>query len=310
MSHWTAKDIPNLEGKTVLVTGANSGLGYWSSYYLAKQGAHVLMACRNQKKADTAKSQILKEVPMAKLTLMTLDLSDLSQIRSCAEQVLENHQSLDILLNNAGVMFLPEQKTKDGFEIHFGTNHLGHFALTGHLIDLLKNTPESRIVTVSSIAHRQGKMRFDDLHFEKQGYKAIPVYCQSKLANLLFAFELQRKLTAAGLTHPISLAAHPGYSDTNLQYAGPEQENSFFKKMFMKVGNALMSQPANQGALPQLYAATSPQAQAGKYYGPDKMNGMKGYPTQEDPKPQAKNEADAKQLWDISEELTGVKYNL
>ena len=306
--HWTAQDIPSLSGKTAVITGANSGLGYHASLELARKGARVFMACRTTAKGEDARSRILAEVPAASVELLALNLASLESIREFAAALEGKTPTLDILINNAGVMGIPHTQTADGFEMQFGTNHLGHFALTGRLMALLTRTPASRVVTVSSIYHKSGKINFDDLMGEKR-YDPWVAYAQSKLANLLFAYELQRKLEQSGTT-TLSLAAHPGYSNTHLQYVGPEMNRSPFQHWMMKLGNALLAQPAAQGALPELYAATAPGVKGSMYIGPDGMNEIRGYPTEVKSIPAAHDLEAAGKLWAVSEKLTGVVFDL
>jgi len=254
---WTTKDIPDQNGKVVIVTGANSGIGFEASRALAGRGATVVMACRSLDKGEAAARQIRGEYPEAQLDLKQIDLADLSSVRAFAEDFLAEYERLDILINNAGVMATPYRKTVDGFELQFGANHLGHFALTGLLIELLKKTPESRIVTVSSYAHFIGRINFNDLGSEKS-YQKWLAYGQSKLANVLFGYELQRRSARNG-GNPISVVVHPGYAATNLQHT-----TTFFQML-----NPIMAQSQEMGALPTLYAATSPEIQGGEYIGPE-----------------------------------------
>ena len=301
MTNWTSEDIPNLDGKTIIVTGANSGLGYESTLALAEKGALVVMACRNLEKGRKALENIKTVVPSAQLDLMELDLADLKSIHAFAAAFKGKYDRLDVLLNNAGVMLTPRRLTADGFESQFGINHLGHFALTGLLLDLLLKTPESRVVAVSSQMHVDGKMVWDDLMGE-QSYNNQDAYRQSKLANLLFAFELNRKLQATGST-TMAVGAHPGMADTNWV----ANNLSGLMKFFMGLMAPLMSQKADLGALSQLFAATSADVKTGGYYGPDGVR--KGYPVEVRAAEAAYDEADAQKLWALSEELTGVKYS-
>jgi NAD(P)-dependent dehydrogenase (short-subunit alcohol dehydrogenase family) len=305
---WTTADLPALTGKTVLITGANSGLGYEAALALAGKGAQVLLACRDQGKGAAAVAQIRSAHPQAAVELVPLDLASLADIRRCAAAVGAAHPRLDVLMNNAGVMALPQRATADGFEMQIGTNHFGHFALTGLLLERLLAAPAGRIVTLSSGAHRAGRMRFDDLHF-KTGYGPWTAYGQSKLANLLFTYELQRRLAAAGAT-AISVAAHPGYAATNLQAAGPRMTGSALKERIMEIGNTLFSQSAAMGALPQLYAATAPDVRGGAYYGPDGLAELWGHPRIVTSNARSQDVAAAQRLWALSEELTGVRYAL
>ncbi|MEO8605684.1 MAG: oxidoreductase [bacterium] len=308
MPRWTTADLPDLSGKTIVVTGANSGLGYETALALSGRGAHVVLACRDQAKGGAAEQQIHAAHPQASTALMSLDLASLADITRFAAELRAAHPRIDVLINNAGVMALPYRKTADGFEMQIGTNHLGHFALTGQLLDTLRATPGARIVTVSSGFHRLGTMRFDDLSWES-GYKRWPAYGQSKLANLLFAYELQRRLAAAG-DATISVAAHPGYASTNLQAAAPRMDGSRFMERITDLGNSLFAQSASMGALPQLYAATAPGVHGGDYYGPDGIGELWGHPRAVVSNPKSRDVAAAQRLWELSEQLTGVRYAL
>jgi len=303
---WTYSDIPDLTGKLALVTGANSGLGLYATRGLAAHGAQVLMACRDRAKAQTAMQKISAEIPHAKLEVLALDLADLSSVRRFADTLMQRHERLDLLCNNAGVMALPHRTTRDGFEMQIGTNHLGHFALTGLLLPLLKRSPAARVVTVSSLAYMMGRIRFDDLSWT-QRYAKWPAYAQSKLANLMFAVELARRLQASS-SKVISTAAHPGYAATHLQMAGPQMENSVMGKLLMAISNALFAQPAEMGALPTLYAATAPDVDNGEFFGPKGFLHIRGAPTRGRPGRRAKDAAAAERLWALSERLTGVSY--
>lgn len=303
---WTEKDIPDLTGKTAVITGANSGLGYHAALELARKGAHVIMACRTAVKAQEAYDHILMEVPRASLEIMTLDLASLASIHAFSDAMHQKFSRLDILINNAGVMGIPRVLTADGFEMQFGTNHLGHFALTGLLLDIINSTPESRIVTVSSLMHLFGVINFDDLMGERN-YKRWDAYSQSKLANVLFAYELQRKLADSNSTTR-SIAAHPGYAATHLQFVHAEMKKSVLDRWFNQLGNFLMAQSGAQGALNELYAATAPKAQGGTFIGPDGRGGSRGYPKPVKSSARSYDLATARRLWQVSEELTGVKY--
>jgi len=308
MPGWTEADIPDLSGKTVVITGANSGLGLVAADALAAKGAQVVLACRDQAKGRAAEAEIRGRHAGAKTALMSLDLSSLADIRRFADAVQAAHPRIDVLMNNAGVMALPYRKTADGFEMQFGTNHLGHFALTGLLLDRMLKTDGARVVTVSSGAHRMGRIRFDDPQWE-QGYRKWPAYGQSKLANLLFAYELQRRLAAAGAT-AISVAAHPGYAATNLQAVGPQMQGSSLLERLMEIGNTLFSQSAAMGALPQIYAAVAPGVQGGDYYGPDGIGELWGHPRKVTSNASSQDVNAARRLWTLSEQLTGVTYPL
>jgi len=303
MSRWTTNDIPNLHGRTALVTGANSGLGLETCLALAAKGAHIIMASRNLEKARQALSIIATKIPSASPELVQLDLASLASIRACATSILNHHQRLDLLFNNAGVMAIPRQKTQDGFEMQFGTNHLGHFALTGLLLPLLLTTPGSRVITTTSMARRFGRINFNDLN-RTQAYNRWEAYGQSKAANLLFAIELQKRLAAAG-TQTISVAAHPGYANTNLQ---SNSAASRLEAIGYKLFGPVFAQSAAMGALPQLYAGTSPDIHGGELIGPGSLGGLRGYPKIER---QAQREYDpvtAARLWEVSTDLTGVDY--
>ena len=303
---WVSANIPPQDGKTILVTGANSGLGFEATRLLAGRGASVIMAVRNLDKGRAALDAICATMPAARLELLPLDLADLGSIGRFAEEVRGAYPRLHALVNNAGVMAIPQSSTVDGFEMQFGTNHLGHFALTGLLLPLLLRTPASRIVTMSSGIHVIGRINFDDLQSER-GYSDFRAYAQSKLANLLFTYELQRKLTAAGASAS-ALAAHPGYAATNLQAVGPAMSESRARRAMMGAANRVLAQSAAMGALPIVYAATSPQTQGGEYYGPAGMLGRRGYPKKVKSNAASYDEAAAKRLWQVSEELTGVTY--
>jgi NAD(P)-dependent dehydrogenase (short-subunit alcohol dehydrogenase family) len=300
---WTAEDIPDQHGRTAIVTGANSGLGRIVARELARHGASVIIASRDSAKGAEAANAIRAASPSSNVEAARLDLADLSSIRAFADHIRAGNDHVDLLINNAGVMAAPYRRTADGFELQFGTNHLGHFALTGRLLPLLNKRPEARVVTVASNSHRSGRMRFDDLQGEGR-YSRWGAYAQSKLANLLFAFELNRRLEAAG-RRLISVAAHPGYSATNLQLSGPPPH----ERLAMRIGNLLFAQSAEIGALPILYAATAPGLHGGSYAGPDGPAEMRGYPVLVHATTRAYDEEDARRLWDISERLTSVVYD-
>jgi NAD(P)-dependent dehydrogenase (short-subunit alcohol dehydrogenase family) len=304
-SKWTAADIPDQSDRLAVVTGANSGLGLVTARELARAGARVVMASRDTDKAHGAASQIRNDVPQAQLDVAWLDLADLESVRAFAAKLPVNGGPLHLLINNAGVMAPPRRLTKDGFESQLGTNHLGHYALTGLLLPRLLADPDARVVTVSSPGHRIGTIRFNDLQWERH-YNNWRAYGQSKLANLLFCFELQRRATAAGATLR-SLAAHPGYAATNLQFAGPSR---FYERAIGAVGNKTIAQSAAMGALPTLYAATSPQLPGGSFVGPGGLGEIRGYPRVVSAAARAYDEDVARRLWEVSEQLTGVHYEL
>jgi NAD(P)-dependent dehydrogenase (short-subunit alcohol dehydrogenase family) len=291
MAKWTAADIPPQSGRTVVVTGANSGLGAATARELARAGAHVIIACRNVSKGEAAAATMPGTVEVR-----PLDLADLSSVRSFAATLSD---PFDTLINNAGVMAVPLRRTADGFEMQIGTNHLGHFALTGLLLDRIRD----RVVTVSSAVHRMGRIRLDDLNWERGRYNRWLAYCQSKLANLLFTYELARRLTAAG--SPVkSLAAHPGYAATNLQ-----SHTESFQDKIMSLGNRLATQSAEMGALPALYAAAMDVPSA-TYLGPDGLFENRGHPKIVHSNAASHNEEVAHRLWELSEHLTDVTYKL
>jgi NAD(P)-dependent dehydrogenase (short-subunit alcohol dehydrogenase family) len=303
--------MPDCSERTVVVTGANSGLGYEATKALARKGATVVMACRSTDRGEQAAREIADELSTAGGTLQVrqCDLASLDSVAAFADGVREDYDAIDVLCNNAGVMAIPRQETEDGFEKQLGVNHLGHFALTGYLLDLLvASEGESRVVNHSSGAHTSGTVNFEDLQRE-QSYGKWEAYGQSKLANLLFAYELQRRLDDAGITDTLSVGCHPGYADTNLQFRGPEEMGSRVRYGMMTVANALFGQSAQQGALPLLYAATAPDVAGGAYYGPGGLLNMRGAPERQESNAASHDEADAEQLWTVSEELTGVSYD-
>jgi NAD(P)-dependent dehydrogenase (short-subunit alcohol dehydrogenase family) len=300
---WTTERIPDQSGRVAIVTGANSGLGRVTALELARKGAHVVLACRNLAKGEEARDAIAGESG-AEPALEQLDLASLHSVRDFAERMRVAHDGIDLLVNNAGIMATPRRRTADGFELQLGTNHLGHFALTGLLIGSLEGREDARVVTVSSYAHRGGRIAFDNLGGERR-YFRWRAYAQSKLANLLFALELQRRLEAAGSSVK-SLAAHPGYAATNLQHSGPPKLDS----MIMHVGDRLLAQSDEMGALPILYAATEPGLAGGLFIGPDGVGAQRGHPHVETPSGAARDEAAARRLWEVSEQLTGVRFEL
>ena len=302
MAKWTAADIPDQTGRVAVITGANTGLGYETAAALADHGAHVVLAVRNLDKGKDAAARISAASPHAEVTLQELDLTSLDSIRAAAEQLRSDHDRIDLLINNAGVMWTPKSTTKDGFELQFGTNHLGHFALTGLLLDRILPVAGSRIVTVSSMGHRiRADIHFDDLQWER-GYSRVGAYGQAKLANLLFTYELQRRLAPHGTT--IAAAAHPGGSRTELARNLPA---------FLEPVTAVLLplfQGADMGALPTLRAATDPGVLGGQYYGPDGFAEQRGYPKVVASSEKSHDVAVQRRLWAVSEELTGVVYPL
>jgi NAD(P)-dependent dehydrogenase (short-subunit alcohol dehydrogenase family) len=298
---WTADRIPDQSGRVALVTGANSGLGLVTARELARGGARVVMACRNEAKGKEAVRAVEALAPGGEVELESLDLASLDSVRAFAERVLERHPAMDLLINNAGVMATPRRETADGFELQLGTNHLGHFALTGLVLDALEGRGDARVVTLSSGAHRGGRIAFDNLAGRRH-YFRWSAYSQSKLANLMFALELDRRLRATGSAIK-SLAAHPGWSATNLQSVGPPKLDA----LLMAPVNRYYAQSDEMGALCILYAATEPGLEGGTYIGPEGMGEMKGHPKRVAPSRTARNEEQARRLWEVSEELTGVR---
>jgi NAD(P)-dependent dehydrogenase (short-subunit alcohol dehydrogenase family) len=307
-THWDTNAIPDQSGKLVVITGANSGIGYEAALALAAKGAHVIMAVRSAERGAAAATKISAAHPGARVEVRSLDLADLTSVRRFADGLLADHPALPLLINNAGVMAIPYRRTPDGFEMQFGTNHLGHFALTGLLLPALLAAPGSRVVTVSSQAHLMGKIDFANLDGAK-GYQRWAAYGQSKLANLLFAYELQRRLAAAGAP-TASLACHPGFADTELQAVGPRMDAIPFGGEIAKGINKLFAQSPAMGALPTLYAATAPDALGGDYIGPDSFGGWRGYPARQRSNAASYDPAVARRLWEVSEQLTGVRYSL
>lgn len=308
---WSTADIGDLQGRRALVTGANSGLGLRTALELARAGADVTLACRTPEKAERAVATIRAEVPSARVAVEPLDLADLASVRACAERVVATASPLDLLINNAGVMATPQRETADGFELQLGTNHLGHFALTGLLLDALRAAPAPRVVTVSSQMHRIGSIDFDDLQW-RRGYGPWRAYGRSKLANLLFARELQVRVDAAGI--PLrSIAAHPGYSATELQTTGPGMGGGTMARLNAlggRIGNALVSTPDAFGALPSLYAATDPEVPGGAFVGPTRFFQLRGAVGTVPSSRAGRDMAVAARLFDASEELTGVRYDV
>jgi NAD(P)-dependent dehydrogenase (short-subunit alcohol dehydrogenase family) len=302
---WTEADIGDQHGKAVLITGASTGIGLETAMALAEHGAGIVLACRDVRKAEAAAAHITGTVRGAVVEVAWLDLASLASVREAAAQIRSRHERLDVLINNAALMMPPSDRTQDGFELQIGTNHLGHFALTGLLADRLTATLGSRIVTVSSVAHRQGRIDLNDLHFQQRTYRPQAAYGQSKLANLMFAYELQRRLAAADVA-TISVAAHPGTVRSDLQrhVTGPAKT----------AGNALMrllgQRDARMAALATLRAATDPGARGGEFYGPDGFLGLRGHPVRVDSSTRSHDTDIQQRLWEESERLTGVTYPL
>jgi NAD(P)-dependent dehydrogenase (short-subunit alcohol dehydrogenase family) len=298
---WNISDIPDVSGRTFLITGATSGLGLESAKALADAGGQVVLAGRSRQRLDAAQRQIPRET----LSLL-VDLADLDSVGEAAANLPVDR--VDVLMNNAGIMAPPLRRTADGFEMQIGTNHLGHYALTGLLLPSMPVHDDARVVTVSSAAHKMGSMGLDDLNYEHRKYSAWPAYGQSKLANLLFMAELDRRARDAGWSLK-SVAAHPGFSSTNLQFAGPSIAQNPVGKAMTRAMNAVMGQSAQSGARPQLYAATMPDVRGGEYFGPSDLFETRGAPTRVGRTSAAKDQAVAATLWDLSEQLTGVTYD-
>jgi NAD(P)-dependent dehydrogenase (short-subunit alcohol dehydrogenase family) len=301
MAKWTAADIPDQTGRVAVITGANTGLGYETALALAEHGAHVVLAVRNLDKGKDAAARITAKGPRGEVALQELDLTSLESVRAAARQLRADHEHIDLLINNAGVMWTPKSTTKDGFELQFGTNHLGHFAFTGLLLDRLLPVAGSRIVTVSSVGHRiRADIHFDDLQWE-HSYNRVAAYGQAKLANLLFTYELQRRLASHGTT--IAAAAHPGGSNTELARNLPAPFAPVVSLLL-----PLIAQDAAAGALPTLRAATDPAVLGAQYYGPDGFAEQRGYPKIVASSKKSHDADLQRRLWTVSEELTGVVY--
>lgn len=294
--------LPQQAGRVFIVTGANTGLGYETTLMLAKKGAKVVMACRNLSKANEAKANIVKEVPNATLEVLQIDLSSLNSVRNFAKAFQAKFDRLDVLVNNAGVMMPPYTKTEDGFELQLGANFLGHFLLTGLLLETILKTPNSRVVTLSSLVHKNGKINFDDLQSEKK-YSASEAYAQSKLACLMFTRELQRRLEKAGHQQTISTASHPGIATTELSRHMPKLVYNLLKYTIAP----FLTHSPNEGAKPTMLAAIG-EAKGGEYFGPTGFNEFKGKPGKAKSTPLSNDEAIAKQLWEVSEKLVGLNY--
>jgi NAD(P)-dependent dehydrogenase (short-subunit alcohol dehydrogenase family) len=300
---WTPDQLPDLSARTILVTGANSGIGWEAARLLARRGARVILACRSPDRAAAACARLLAELPTARLEQVQLDLGSLASIRTCAAEVEARFGRLDVLVNNAGIMAVPFARTADGFEVQVGTNHLGHFALSALLGSALARSEAPRVVTVSSTTHWAGRVDIDAL-VEPRQYSKWGAYAASKLANLLFTMELHRRAGAAG--SPLcAVACHPGYAATNLQGVGPSQEGARLAGWVMAAGNALFAQSAERGAWPTVHAAAG-DVVSGKYYGP--AYGLWGYPREDVMSAAARDSAVAERLWVASERLTGVRW--
>ena len=296
--------VADLTGRTAVVTGANSGLGKEVARALADLGARVVLTARSAEKGEAAVAELREDVPARTIELLRLDLADLATVQAAAAELHDRLDRLDVLVNNAGVMAPPFRTTVDGFELQLGTNHLGHFAFTAQLLDLLRAAPAPRVTTVSSGVAQGGHIDFDNLDASR-GYQRWRAYGQSKLANLLFTLELQRRVDAAGWPL-VSAAAHPGWAATNLQAAGPRMAGSRVGEWFSSLGNRLFAQDARQGARPLVHAAAGEDVRGGDYWAPGGLGGMRGGPTRVPMPPQAYDGATARRLWEVSEELTGV----
>ena len=296
---WTVADVPGQSGRTAVVTGANSGIGFEAAAVLARRGADTVLACRDVGKAEAAAARVTASAPGTTVSVVRLDLASLDSVRAAAAEILAGHERLDLLINNAGLMWPAYGKTADGFELQFGTNHLGHFALTCLLLEAMLPVPGSRVVTVSSNGHRTGRINFADLQSERR-YGRLAAYAQSKLANLMFTYELQRRLAAAGAP-AVALAAHPGVAFTDLTRHLP----AVLQSAYPAVGG-LFTQSAAMGALPVLRAATDPAAVGGEYYGPAGLPQIKGYPVRVSPAARSRDENAQRRLWAESERLTGA----
>lgn len=293
---WSSSDIGDQSGRVAIVTGANTGIGLSTAEELSRHGARVVMACRSVERARTAAAHIASGNPAGSVVVLELDLADLASVRGFAEQFRRRFDRLDLLINNAGTMLPPLSRTADGFEVQFGTNHLGHFALTARLLDLLKRTAGSRVVTVASTGHRFAAIDFDDLHWRARRYQPIRAYFESKLANLLFTFELQRRFDQAGV-QALALAAHPGWTGTDLLR---------FSRVLQWL-SGFLAMPPLQGALPTLYAATATGVRPGGYYGPDGFLQIRGYPAQVRASTASRDASVAVRLWAVSEELVNLQ---
>jgi len=306
--HWSAKNISSQSGRIAIVSGANSGLGYQTSLALASKGARVIMACRNLEKGELARQQILASGPEVEPELWQLDLASLDSVHKFADRYEAKFQKLDLLINNAGLMAIPYSKTREGFEMQFGVNHLGHFVLSARLWPILSLTQASRLVQLSSLAHTFGKIRFQDIHWEKK-YSKWGAYGMSKLANLLFIKELTRRIGFSG-SEVLATAAHPGYASTDLQAKGAKMKGSRTGAYLFNLANSLVAQSATQGALPTLFAATEEGIKQGGYYGPDGFLRLRGGPSPDQPSERLMDPEVAESLWDLSESLTATQFKV
>ena len=301
---WTTDHIRDLTGKVVVVTGANSGIGLEAAREMARKGAKTILACRSVERGQKAIDELRAEIPGSMVELMMLDLGSLASIERFTRALIRTRPRLDVLINNAGIMAVPYSQTEDGFESQMGTNHLGHFALTARLLELLLATTGARVVTVSSVAHRAGKMDFSNLLFENRGYSPFRAYWRSKLANLLFTYELQRRFESAG-ADALSLAAHPGFSSTDI---GRHLGRHWYSRLERPLLHSFSQRPA-MGALPALRAAVDSKVKGGQYYGPGGFLGLRGSPVVVTSNAASRNQQHARQLWQVSEKLTGIHYS-
>lgn len=309
MGKWTTDQMPDLHGRVALVTGANSGLGYATAQALAQKGAHVVISCRSAEKGAAAMAQIRAQTAQADLSFLALDLANLASVRAAAQTFKKTYSQLDLLINNAGIMGVPQSTTADGFETQFGTNHLGHFALNGLLMDRIMATAQARVVTVASIAANSGTLPMDDLNWQRRKYSRGGAYAQAKLANLVYGLELQRRLQAAG-SNAISVMAHPGIAATAVAMSRDENLSlpRRFWKLLAQINNVTLAQPAALGALPTLYAATAADLRGGDYIGPRGLMQIRGYPKHVRPRSLAQKATLGAALWQASEQLTGVSF--
>lgn len=298
--------LGDLSSKTFVITGANTGIGFEAAKLLAKARGRVYLGCRDPNRGERARAAIVKDAPSSQVEVFSLDLANLGAVRTAAASLLERLSSIDVVINNAGVMALPRRLTADGFEMQFGTNHLGHFAFTGLLLPAVLRAPAGRVVTVSSSLHVRGRVDFDDLNGERR-YNEWTAYAQSKLCNLFFAYELERRLRQAG-SRAISLACHPGYAATELQERGPQMTGSKFGAAMMKIGNSLFAQSAEAGSWPTVFAAVSAEARGMDYIGPMGIGHMWGKPGKNRSNRLSHDEAQARRLWEVSERMTGVEF--
>lgn len=305
---WTVDDIPSQEGRVMVVSGANSGLGYYTSKALAQKGGRVIMACRNLERGEEAQKRLMKESPLHAPEVWQLDLASLDSVKRFADKFMAEEKQLDLLINNAGLMAIPYYKTEDGFEMQFGVNHLGHFALSARLWPLLSATSGARIVQVSSLAHLMGRIHFEDIHWEGK-YNKWGAYGMSKLANLLFIHELTKRLSVVQ-NQVIAAAAHPGYANTELQAKGAKMKGSRLGVDSFNLVNRLVAQSPEMGALPSLFAATDPNVAPGDYYGPGGFMRLSGWPKPDTPSSSRVNDEVARKLWKLSEKLTRVDFEV